>query len=81
MIRLPLVDVAACFDHLEPAQVLDLVRAFNGLINGLFDGSGPGAGEFDEFLDVIFHVRFFRHSPIHRLGYPLTCSRRWSRIP
>src|ERR1035438_2517437 len=82
VIHLPLVDVAACFDHLEPAQVLDgLVRALNGLINGVLDGRGRGAGEFDEFIDVIFHVRFSRYSGIHRLGYPLTCSRTWSRIP
>ena len=59
VIHLPLVDVAARFDHLEPAQVLDgLVRAFNGLINGVLDGSGRGSGEFDEFIDVVFHVRF-----------------------
>jgi hypothetical protein len=38
--------------------------AFNGLINGLLDGSGRGAGEFGEFIDVIFPVRFFRCSRI-----------------
>jgi hypothetical protein len=26
--------------------------------NGVLDGSGGGAGEFDEFIDGIFHVRF-----------------------
>src|ERR1039457_4636603 len=60
--HLPLVDVAACFDNLEPAQVLDgFVRTLNGLINGVLDGSGRGAGEFDEFIDWIFHTRFFRY--------------------
>ena len=50
VIHLSLVDIAARFGHLEPAQVLDgFVRAFNGLINGVLDGSGRGAGEFDEF--------------------------------
>ena len=57
MIHLPLVDGAARFDHLEPAQVLDgFVGAFNGLVNGVLDRSGRGAGEFDEFIDVVFHV-------------------------
>src|ERR1017187_2853825 len=60
--HLPLVDVAACFDNLEPAQVLDgFVRTLNGLINGVLDGSGRGASEFDEFIDWIFHTRFFRY--------------------
>ena len=49
----------------SPAAV---VRAFNGLINGVLDGSGRGAGEFDEFTDVVFHVRFFRYPRIHSLG-------------
>src|ERR1039458_9624077 len=48
VVHLSLVDVAARFDRLERAQVLDgFVRAFDGLINGVLDGSGRGAGEFD----------------------------------
>jgi hypothetical protein len=69
VIHLSLVDIAARFDHLKPAQVLDgFVRAFNGLINGVLDGSGGGAGEFDEFIDVVFHVRFFQYSRVRSLG-------------
>ena len=65
MIHLSLVDIAARFDHLEPAQVLDgFVRPLNGLTNGVLDGGGRGAGEFDEFIDVVFHIRFFRYSRI-----------------
>jgi len=60
MIQLSLVDISARFDHLEPAQVFDrLVRALNSFFNGVLDGSGRGAGEFDEFIDVVLHVRFF----------------------
>jgi hypothetical protein len=52
-------DVAARFDHLKPAQVLDgLVRPLNGLINGILNGIRGSAGEFDEFIDGIFHARF-----------------------
>src|ERR1035437_8315110 len=61
VIHLSLVDIAARFDHLEPAQVLDgLVRALNGPGNSVLDGSRRGAGEFDEFTDVVFQFRFFR---------------------
>jgi len=60
MVHLSLVDGAARFHHLEPAQVLDgFVRAFNGLINGVLNGSGRGAGDLNEFIDVVFHVRLF----------------------
>ena len=60
VIHLSLGDTAARFDHLEPAQVLDrFVRALNGPGNSVFDGSGGGAGEFDEFIDVVFHGLFF----------------------
>ena len=58
--HLSLVDIAARFDHLEPAQVLDsLVCALNGPANSVLDGGGGGAGEFDEFIDVVFHIWFF----------------------
>jgi hypothetical protein len=57
VLNLPLVDVAARLDHLEPAQVLDgFVRAFDGLFNGVLDGSSRSAGEFDEFIDVIIGI-------------------------
>jgi len=60
MIHMSLVDGAARFHHLKPAQVLDgFVRAFNGLINGILNGSSRGAGKFNEFIDVVFHVRLF----------------------
>src|ERR1039457_6666433 len=36
------------------------VRAFYGLGNSVFDGSGGSAREFDEFIDWVFHTRFFR---------------------
>jgi hypothetical protein len=32
----------------------------NGLVHGVLDGTGGGAGEFDEFIDWVFHVCFFR---------------------
>jgi hypothetical protein len=31
----------------------------NGLVNGVLNGSGGGAGEFDEFIDWVFHIRVF----------------------
>lgn len=53
----PLNDVAPRFDHLEPAQILDgFVSALNCLVNGVFDGSCRGTGEFYEFVDGIFHI-------------------------
>jgi hypothetical protein len=62
VIHLSLVGIAARFDHLEPAQVLDgFVRALNGPGNSVLDGSGGGAGEFDELIDGAFHVRFSRY--------------------
>jgi hypothetical protein len=60
MIQLSLVDASARFDHLEPAQVFDcFIRAFNGFINGVLDGVRRRAGEFDEFINVIFHGHMF----------------------
>jgi len=35
------------------------VRPLNGFVHGILDGSGRGAGEFDEFIDVVFHAWFF----------------------
>ena len=61
VVHLSLVNIAAHFDHLEPAQVLDgLVRAFNGLFNGVLDGGSRCAGEFDKFIDVVFHISVLR---------------------
>jgi hypothetical protein len=55
-------DVAARFDHLKPTQVLDgFVRTFNGLVHRVLDGRGGSAGEFDEFIDRVFHIRLFRY--------------------
>jgi len=69
VIHLSLVDIAARFDHLEPAQVLDsLVRALNGPANSVLDGGGGGAGKFDEFIDVVFHILFFGLVRHHRDG-------------
>ena len=46
----------------HPAQVLDgFVRALNGLVHRVLDGRGGGAGEFDEFIDRVFHIQLFRH--------------------
>jgi len=60
VMHLAFFDVAARFDHLKPAQVLDgLVRPLNGLIHGILNGSGGSAGEFNEFIDGFFHTRFF----------------------
>jgi len=57
VMHLSLFDVAACFDHFEPAQVLDgFVGALDGLIHCILDGIRGGAGEFDEFIDRVFHV-------------------------
>ena len=62
VMHLSLFDVAARFDHLEPAQVLDgFVRALNGLVHRVLDGRGGGAGEFDEFIDGVFHVWFVQN--------------------
>jgi len=57
VMHLSLFDVASRFNHLKPAQVLDgFVRAFDGRFNGILNGSGGRAGEFDEFIDGVFHV-------------------------
>ena len=56
MMNFSLFDVAARFDHLKPAEVLDgFVCPFNGCFNGLLNGISGGAGEFDEFIDGVFH--------------------------
>jgi hypothetical protein len=44
------------------------MRTLNGPGNSVLDGSGGGAGELNEFIDVAFHVWFFRYSRIRRLG-------------
>jgi hypothetical protein len=41
---------------LKPAQVLDgLVRPPDGFSDGVLDGGGGSAGEFNEFIDWVFH--------------------------
>jgi len=58
VMHLALLDVAARFHHLKPAQVLDrLVRAFDRLLHRILNGGGGGSGEFDEFINGIFHKR------------------------
>ena len=75
VIHLSPVDTAARFDHLEPAQVLDgFVRALNGLINGVLDGSGRSAGEFDEFIDRVFHGLIISRRPLSLLPRPAPAS-------
>jgi hypothetical protein len=70
MVQLSLVNISARFDHLEPGQVLDrFVRAFNGFINGVLDGARRGAGEFDEFINVVFHAIMF--AAASRLRYAI----------
>ena len=52
-----LFDVAARFNHLKPAKVLDgFVRAFNGAVHGFFNRGLGSSGEFGEFINGIFHV-------------------------
>ena len=60
VMHLSLFDVAARFHHLKPTQILDrFVRALNSPVNGILNGSGGRAREFDEFIDVVFHAWFF----------------------
>ena len=59
VMHLSLFDVAARFDHLKPAPVLDgFVSPLDGVAHGVLDGIGGSAGEFDEFVDGVFHVQF-----------------------
>jgi hypothetical protein len=63
-------DAAARFDHLKPAQVLNgFMRPFNGRGNGILHGSGGGAGEFDEFIDGVFHIECLVFSPLISSGF------------
>ena len=56
--QFPFFNIAARFDHLKSAEVLDgLVRPVNAFFNGILDGHGRGAGKFDEFIDGVFHGR------------------------
>jgi len=50
-----LFNVAARFDHLKPAQILDgLVACLTALSTASLHGSAGSAGEFDEFINVVF---------------------------
>ena len=61
VMHLSLFDVAARFDYLKPAQFLEgFVGTSNGLVHGVLDGGGGSAGEFDEFIDGVFHFGVFR---------------------
>ena len=56
VLDLSLVYRAARFDHLKSAQILyGFVGLFNGFSNSIFNGSRGSAGEFDEFVDMVFH--------------------------
>ena len=58
VIHFPLADIAARFDYLEPAQVLDgFVGALNGPPNSVLYGSGGTAGQLDKLIDGILHLR------------------------
>ena len=75
VIQFSFVNISARFDYLEPAQVLDrFVRAFNGLINGVLDGCGRGTGEFNEFIDVVFHVRLLQYACSRTSECPLSAA-------
>jgi hypothetical protein len=74
VMHLSLGDVAARFDHLKPAQVLDgFVCALDGLVHGVLDGSGGSASKFDEFIDGVFHMQFL-DSRISESQYPVSFS-------
>ena len=56
VIDLVLLDAPAGFDNPEPAWVLiGFTGAFKRGVDGLLDAIGRGAGEFDEFIDLVFH--------------------------
>jgi hypothetical protein len=58
--HLSLFKIAARFDYLKPTQILDgFMHPLNGVIHGVLDGSRGSAGKFDEFIDRVFHLRFF----------------------
>ena len=63
--HLSFFDIAARFNHLKPPQVLDgFVRAGNGFADRVLNGSVGRAGEFDEFIDWIFHIMIFLAVPL-----------------
>jgi hypothetical protein len=57
-------DVAARFNHLKPAQMKPaqilhgFMRPLDGRLDRVLDGLGGSAGEFDGFIDGIFHKIF-----------------------
>jgi hypothetical protein len=57
VVHLSFVDTAPRLNDLEPAQVLGgFVRPSNGPGNRLLNGDSRGAGELDEFINVVFHA-------------------------
>ena len=57
VVHLSLVNTAPRLNDLEPAQVFTgFVRPLNGAGNGLLKRGSRGAGEFDEFINVVFHA-------------------------
>ena len=58
-----LFNIAARFNYLKPPQIFDcFVRAVNRLTHRVFNGSGGGAGKFDDFIDWVFHIERFWYS-------------------
>src|ERR1043165_2925726 len=56
MSHLVLGDIAAGFGNLKPAQVLDrFAGTRQGGVHGVLDGLAGGAGQFDLFIDFVFH--------------------------
>jgi len=57
MINLVFINAPAGFDYLEPAQVLDgFPCAFQRGVDGVLNACSGGAGNFDDFIDLVFHM-------------------------
>jgi hypothetical protein len=39
----------------------------NGLAHRVLNGSGGGAGEFDDFIDWVFHISPYFPNKLHKL--------------
>ena len=57
VMHLALRNVPTGFDDLKPGESFDrLVSASDGVVHGVFHGFAGCAGEFDEFVNGIFHI-------------------------